>query len=329
MAIGRSDASVVLIQENLILAGGCVEQICPGGSSCFCNNVTATVESYLPLTDTWIQLPSMPSPRYRHAAVAIGNKMYVVGGRDVSDTLQQEVFVFDFDTKTWTTLAQLWTAASSDLVAVSVGTFLYAISGYSETYESLNTTCVLDTRFSGSWQCQKQSLMNHGRGDACGAVMEGLIYVFGGFSDKDWCSALDHVEVFNPVLNKWEDSTPLHKPRGDAACAVLHNEFHAIGGEKKDVTCTYDVPIQDVEHYDLSTNSWIEEEPLADARFRFVGASFGDAIYVFGGQGFFDNVTQTQPVLNSVMKWVDETDEVSSASTVGMIFGVLFLGLLL
>jgi len=174
--------------------------------------------------------------------------------------------------------------------------------------------------------------MNHGRGDACGVTIDGTIWVFGGFSDSDWCNPLDHVEVFNPLTNTWTEMTPLHDPRGDGACAALHGEFHAIGGEHKDVTCAYDVPITDVEHYDPDSDSWIEEQPLADARFRFVGASFGSAIYIFGGQGYFDNVTMDQPVLNSVMKWVDDTVEVSgthSSYGVGIVFVVLSVVLLL
>jgi N-acetylneuraminic acid mutarotase len=43
-------------------------------------DVAATVEAYLPESDTWISLPSLPSPRAGAGGAAVGGRLYSVGG---------------------------------------------------------------------------------------------------------------------------------------------------------------------------------------------------------------------------------------------------------
>jgi len=312
MPTNRSDLSAITIGSQIIVSGGCNQtQICPpDSSSCFCISVTSINEAYLPLTDQWISLASMPIPRYRHSAVSVGTTMYLLGGRDVNDTIIQTVDVYDSVGNTWTTLKGLWTAATSDLVAASVGTAIYAISGYHADYSVSGDVWVLDT-ITQTWSNGQIPPMSTPRGDACAVEINSEVYVFGGFYDN-FCSPLDSLEVYNLTTNQWTTKAPLHKPRGDAGCGVQHNEFHAIGGEQKNnlTGCTkYDVPISDVEHYDADTNTWIDETSLPNVRFRFAAASFGNTFYIIGGQAGLNVANQSYPVLNVVEAWQDNTQE--------------------
>jgi len=251
----------------------------------------------------------MPIQRTRHGATIVNGKMYLVGGRDINDIIIQTVDVYDSFTNSWSTMNQLWTQANSDNVAVSLNSEIFAISGYDQNYDSLNSTCILNLLSNPpNWQCDTVKGMNYGRGDACGIVLDKEVYVLGGFSDYNWCESLNTMEIYDLLTNTWRLAPNLHNDRADAACAALHEEFHAIGGEQKNNISgcgKYDIPIYDIEHFDVENNTWVEETPLNVARFRFAAVAYNDSIYIFGGEGLVNTTTLIQPVLSDVMAWKD------------------------
>ena len=95
-SISDHTATVATDTDNkslVYLAGGCDD---PNGnvlvhednSSFFiCNSISDSFYSFDPMTQTFETLPNMPSPRYRHAAVAINHQIWLVGGRNLEDGL--------------------------------------------------------------------------------------------------------------------------------------------------------------------------------------------------------------------------------------------------
>lgn len=320
MPVSRSDMTATSIGEHIIVTGGCdSSQVCPSTADfCYCTSITNKVHSYKPEDNNWEVLAPLPSPRFRHGAAAVGNnKLYVFGGRDLSDNIITSVDVYDVKSKSWSTLPDAWTQATSDLVGLSVGNIVYAVGGYAQDYSSLQTTYTLDTtatplKFTLSSVVPP---MASERGDACGVASEdGKLYMYGGFTDLNFCSPLGTMEVFdtkNPQAG-WQSKVSLHQPRGDSGCGFAHGVFHALGGEQKDNTtgCSkYSVPIQDVESYDSDTNSWKEEAPLPDVRFRFAYATHKSTFYLFGGQ---TELSQHEyDAVDTVEAWYD--DALSSA----------------
>eukprot|EP01119_Soliformovum_irregulare_P008584 TRINITY_DN21691_c0_g1_i1.p1 TRINITY_DN21691_c0_g1~~TRINITY_DN21691_c0_g1_i1.p1 ORF type:complete len:359 (-),score=45.62 TRINITY_DN21691_c0_g1_i1:47-1123(-) len=324
MPTPRSDLSAITLNDALILtAGGCLSQACPADQSyCACQSVSSSLEAFYPSNNSWLALASLPRPRFRHGAAIIKSKMYIVGGRDVNDTLLTQVDVYDIPSNTWTTDASMtWAQATSDFVLVSSGVNLYAIGGYDSNYDSLNSTCVGNT-LTGTWDCTSFSKMNEGRGDACGVMVGDEIYVAGGFSDVNFCNALDSLEVYNFETGKWTVESRLDYPRADSACAAVHGNFHVVGGEIKDQVqdCNkYDIPVPHTEYYLLSNLTWIEETPLPDSRFRFAGVACSGAVILIGGQGPVDPTTGIQPILGQVSILQDVPDvHVSTASILSL-----------
>lgn len=58
--------------------------------------------------------------------------------------------------------------------------------------------------------------MATGRADACGAAVEGKLYVAGGYT-TNFESTLQSVEVFDSVSGEWSEGPPLPEPRYDGA----------------------------------------------------------------------------------------------------------------
>ena len=93
-----SDHTAVLGGDDLVyVAGGCDD---PNGNTWneerttfACASISSSLYSFDPETSEVVTLPDMPRGRYRHAAVAMGNQLWLVGGRSLEDDLLEEVDV--------------------------------------------------------------------------------------------------------------------------------------------------------------------------------------------------------------------------------------------
>ena len=68
-------------------------------------------------------------------------------------------------------------------------------------------------------------------------------YAIGGFISTDFCHASSVVEIYDIVENKWILETNLTYPRGAPSLGALNDQIFAIGGETKDATCVYSIPV--------------------------------------------------------------------------------------
>jgi N-acetylneuraminic acid mutarotase len=89
-----------IVSDSIILTGGCSS---PNGNEHFegnfyCNEFTDKVSIFYPSTAKWDDdlVPNMLIPRYRHCAVEVKGKLYVVGGRTDNDLAVSQVDVSFF-----------------------------------------------------------------------------------------------------------------------------------------------------------------------------------------------------------------------------------------
>jgi len=304
----RSDMTATVVNDVIILAGGCnSNQVCPSTADfCYCTSITDATHAYNPKEDSWKIVSRMPATRYRHSAAAVGDKVYLFGGRDLADNLLKTIDVYNVITDSWSTLPNQWQQATSDSVAVSVNGKIYIIGGYDANYTAVSTVWTLDVSSSTLMPTAGSipSLIT-ARGDACAAALDNEIFVYGGYSDN-FCSPLGTLETFQISSSNWTVRAPLHEPRGDSGCGIAHGFFHAVGGEQKNNAsgCTkYSIPIHDVEAYDPTTNTWTEELPIPQVGYRYAYASYQDTFYIFGGQGALDQ--EEYDVSGNVYSWYD------------------------
>ena len=88
---------------------------------------TDSVEVYDPQVDSWQQVASMPQGIHRHAATAMGGKIYVSGG-DTDEGTASTLFVFDPQANTWSELTSMGTPRSHHASAAIRGK-LYVFGG--------------------------------------------------------------------------------------------------------------------------------------------------------------------------------------------------------
>lgn len=346
MPIARSDMTATAFRgalfndgpPRIFVVGGCVaDQLCPYNDWCFCPEITARCDAYLPDENIWVSCPDAPRQRSRHAAVSLGGKLYLLGGRAADDSLITEIDMFDPILNIWTTLAYNWVNATSDsgaFVDEAIGDgFIYLVGGYDGNYFPMSTLQRFDPI---SLTLETLSPMENARGDL-GAITvpvhkpnvirppeEYYHYVIGGFGNNI-CEPLDVVERYDILSDAWTTIAALDLSRGDMALSFLENKLFVIGGETKQAnTCNatsfqpgVSIPVNDVERLESrrTANAWYYEEDIPSERFRFVAAAhpIDNTIFLFGGQGAIRKISDSDmsdayyPVLNTTMLYVPQS----------------------
>ena len=239
-----------------------------GGRCSLGQQSTRKVHAYIPETNTWIEMPSMPAPRRAGAGGRIGNKIYYAGGRDSLNTTTATLFEFDCDTKTWTQKANMpagrWACCGD-----AVGGKLYVVGDENRT----GTTYEYDPT-TNSWT--QKATLPVGRGWSAAAGAQGKLYVFGGAGSA---GVLNDCWEFDPQTNTWTQKANMPGPREyHSAVAFNDTAIFIIGGTGDGTN-----PVNTVWRYSVLTNTWEVETPMPTARGWTILGAYQDKIYVVGG----------------------------------------------
>lgn len=279
-----SDFVAVTVGDKIYLIGG---QDVSGSS-------TTVVREYDPVIDDYNSSKAALSVgRMRYGAATVGTKIYVIGGLAVDvygDPHEHTTLIYDTATDTWTDGPELITGRS-DLCAFAVGTKLYAVGGYTDSYVTLDSVEVLDTSASSPAWAAAPSLPE-ARGDVTCAAAGGKGYAIGGFYDPTGNFAPDqfteHVFELDVAggAAAWTNKSSMPVAVGDKAAAALPDgSIVVIGGEthRNDATETLTATHTSLQYYPAH-DTWVKKAPLPTARFRFAAAADADGyVHAFGG----------------------------------------------
>jgi hypothetical protein len=123
-----------------------------------------------------------------------------------------------------------------------------------------------------------KSDMPTARGFVSGCVVDGKIYVIGGFPTH--YSVTDAVEMYDPVADTWTRMANMPSGRCGHATCTLDGKIYVFGGTSPD---GYSAAKKNVYEYDPQTNIWTEKADMPYAN-AFCGiAVVNDTIYLIGG----------------------------------------------
>jgi N-acetylneuraminic acid mutarotase len=202
---------------------------------------------YDPATDAWKELAPMPTPRGAGAAVAVGGKIYVIGGArsnkpndegapiplgSTDQIVVGTVEEYDPATNQWRSRSSMPTARNH-FFAAAVGGRIYAIDGRIGTV-FVTKSDVIDLieaydPATDHWAYAGRAPTT--RGDVTGDVHNGLLYIAGGeFQDFERKMTFWSVEVFNPATGAWSNLPHMQVARHGFAAAFVGNALHVMGG---------------------------------------------------------------------------------------------------
>lgn len=188
------------------------------GPACPPAGVCADVEIYHPTLGVWTPGAAMPTPRAGLGAAAIGNLVYVVGGRACPapycgpGLATLEIYVTTLNV--WLPGPPMPVAVGDVYSVTALGGRVYVIGGFTGVGE-VNTMQVYDP-VTATWALGAP--MPTKRSNAIAGVCDGHIYVIGGTVGG---VNLATVEEYDPATGLWNAAPPLPAPASELASAAV------------------------------------------------------------------------------------------------------------
>ncbi|MFC1793953.1 kelch repeat-containing protein, partial [Planctomycetota bacterium] len=120
--------------------------------------------------------------------------------------------------------------------------------------------------------------MPTGRVFLASSVVDGKIYVIGGYNFWGGGAALAAVEEYDPATDTWTKKADMPAPRGALGTSVVNGKVYVIGGNGKG-----DVTLATVEEYDPATDTWTRKADMPTARLFVNTSVVNGKIYAIGG----------------------------------------------
>jgi N-acetylneuraminic acid mutarotase len=127
------------------------------------------------------------------------------------------------------------------------------------------------------------------RSEMPAAVLDGLIYVPGGFGGEQVFQAYD------PAASTWTDLAPLPGARHHLMAAAWQGKVYAFGGAVGPAW----TPSATTYIYDPAANAWTEGAPMPEPRMSGAAVVLNDRIYIVGGLGVSTALLEYDPVADA------------------------------
>jgi N-acetylneuraminic acid mutarotase len=214
----------------------------------------------------------------------IGDKVYVGGGYDGSDRLQ-DYWSFDQNTGTWKPIANFPGVARSSAVAFSINGKGYVGTGYDDDDNRLKDFWEYDP-VTNNWT-RKTDFAGTARYGALGFSIGAKGYITTGYDGN----YLKDMWEYNAATNNWiQKSSSGGSKRSDAALFIYNSRAYVIGGFNNG---SY---LNDLWVYDPAADSWTEKRKISSVSDDDYDDDYGDNIrranamtFVMGTRGFITN----------------------------------------
>ena len=171
----------------------------------------------------WREIAPMPGPRSQAAAVAIGGRIYIVGGAQ-GDRLVSPTYVYDTATDRWTTAAPLPTPRDH-LAAAALDDRVCAVGGRKlSLLQNLATFECYDPAVD-AWQAMPDAPT--ARGGVGAATIGSRLFVAGG---EQPLGTFNEVDVFDSATGKWTGGPDLGTSRHGLGVISVGNTLYVMSG---------------------------------------------------------------------------------------------------
>jgi hypothetical protein len=183
-------------------------------------NLTPDLSYFVVEQDFSRLLADLPDGRFAHGAAAIGNRIWLAGGRNFQE--EAGVWSFDPETQRYEDAPPL-PSVQNDLGVVGLDGLLYAIGGANQFGLSVPTLRAFDP-IAGTWT--NLAPMNTARKFPAVVAVGGQIWAIGGFNG----AALQSVEIYSPEDDTWRNGPVLPVARSGAVAATRDGQVLLFGG---------------------------------------------------------------------------------------------------
>jgi N-acetylneuraminic acid mutarotase len=226
---------------------------------------------------SWTMKAPLPAARNETAAVAVNDKIYVMGGnfpgKNYDVAVNEE---YDTAADRWRTLAPM-PGGLNHLALAALGGRIYALGGFTSNGHKGVSASVFEYDIAGdTWRTLAP--LPTPRGSVSAAAVGGKIHAFGGRKNETEVVATH--EVYDPATGRWSAAAPLPKGRDHMAAVTVGGKIHVVGGrfgENEDMTGLHDI-------YDPATDTWTSAPPVPTPRGGGAGALYQGLVVFLGGE---------------------------------------------
>jgi len=217
--------------------------------------------------------------------------------------------------KPWTTKAPMPTGKAMFSASVVDGK-IYVIGGarYANIGGPYLSTVEMYDPATDTWTAKAP--MSTTRFAHCSAVVNGIIYVFGGDNNVT-------VEAYDPATDIWTTKSNMSSDRGAHRAVSVNGKIYVIGGA---MPPNY-LALKIVEEYDPATDTWTKKADMPIGKWSFATSVVDGKIYVIGGQSHGDSWSSTVHAYNPATDtWTQKTNmptgrtHLSACAVNGIIF---------
>ncbi|XP_021364276.1 kelch-like protein 10 [Mizuhopecten yessoensis] len=269
--------------EVVFMVGGCRN-----------GSMTNDVKSYDSRAEKWIDSRYLDKDLHAyHALVAMGTKIYVIGGYDGFHYING-VRSFDLVTKEWDVVAPMHKNRCY-VSAVHLGDHIYAMGGFDGRDRLGSAEFYLPSR--NQWTMIAP--MHHRRSDAKATTLNEKIYIFGGFNG-DTC--LNSGEYYTPSTDQWTLIEHMRMRRTGFGVAMMDGYIYCMGGLGgiSRLCCG--------ERYNPATNTWHAIPDMFYMRSHFGFEVIDDMLFAFGGFDGISSIAGVEYFDVKTQEWYDTSD---------------------
>ena len=218
------------------------------------------------------------------SSMSISKKTILMGAVLILSLMQIESFAG----QNWERITQLPTKRMAFSTAV-VDDKIYIIGGSLVKNKNgpygIPTVEAYDTQ-TNTWQ--KVADMPTPREAPKAAVVDGIIYVFGGFSQKKGAKTEYpvRVEAYNPATDRWTRKKDMPISRLYFGIGVVAGNVYLIGGNEGLNLVQQEQRMDRVDIYNPATDTWAKGPKMPTRRSYMRAEVVSDRIYVIGGSGW-------------------------------------------
>lgn len=233
---------------------------------------------------TWALAVAMPEPRQEHGVVAVGNRIYVIGGYLPGGEASPVVQVYNATGKTWSKVVPM-PEALHHLGVAEVDGKIYVVAGFTGTFSKRNPVNSVWQYDPATERWQRRAPLPTPRGALAVAVVDGKIYAMGGerlraSGIKRAFEPIADVAAYDPKKDSWEVLSPMRYRRDHLMVGAIGGRIYAVGGRDRP-----NLTLQHVEEFNPATGRWSERAQMPTGRSGGAAAVVGNRLYVFGGEG--------------------------------------------
>jgi len=203
---------------------------------------------YDPVSDTWTELPPLPTPRGSPIAVALAGKLYVIGGGAMPagkppaplgfaspHQVLGTVEVFDPASKSWSKAADMPTPRNHIAGIGAVAGKIHVIGGrigsvFMSAADNLDIVETYDPA-TNSWSAPRARMPTPRSGGGWGVYSDKIYCGAGELRDDRMLGAVKSLEAYDPVRNNWTILPPMPISRHGCSAGFIGSKLHFVGGD--------------------------------------------------------------------------------------------------